>query len=140
MEIAPANCYKEGFENKLVKKILNRSIYFFEKIKILLVIQTENQSATSSLSDPLLMRVLPHTVLGAEVILESYAEVYSYQFTTGNSPFQLVQCSTVPNNKRIKNMIPFPYNQKLITCQATTVSLTELLRRLLVKIENIYLF
>ena len=42
MEIAPTNCYKEGFENKLVKKTLNRSIYFFEKIKILLVIQTEN--------------------------------------------------------------------------------------------------
>ena len=43
---------------------------------ILLVIQTE-KSATSSLSDPLLMRVPPHTVLGAEMILESYAEVYS---------------------------------------------------------------
>ena len=38
-------------------------------------------------SDPLLMRVLLHTALGAEVILESYAEVYSNQFTTGNSLF-----------------------------------------------------
>ena len=57
---------------------------------ILLVIQTENKSATS-LSDPLLMRVLLHTVLGAEVILESYAEVYSNQFMTGNNQLQLVQ-------------------------------------------------
>ena len=57
---------------------------------LLLVIQTDNLSATS-LSDPLLMRALPHTVLGAEVILESYAEVYSNQFMTGNSPLQLVQ-------------------------------------------------
>ena len=31
------------------------------------------------------MRVLPHTVLGAEVILESYADVYSNQFMTGFS-------------------------------------------------------
>ena len=86
------------------------------------------------------MRVLPHTVLGAEVILESYAEVYSNQFMTGNSPLQLVQWSTVPNNnKKIQHMIPFPYNQKLITCLATTLS-CELLRQLLVKIENICVF
>ena len=52
---------------------------------ILLVIQTENWS-TTSLLDPLLMRVL-----GTTVILESYAEVYSNQFTTGNSLLQLVQ-------------------------------------------------
>ena len=41
-------------------------------------------------------------------------------------------------------MIPFPYNQKLITCLATTVSCecysTGLLRQLQVKIENIHLF
>ena len=36
-------------------------------------------------------------------------------------------------------MIPFPYNQKLITCLATTLS-CELLRQLLVKIENICVF
>ena len=60
------------------------------------------------------MRVLPQTVLGAEVILESYAEVYSNQFTTGNSLHQLVQCRTVPNNKRNQHMISFPYNQKLM--------------------------
>ena len=52
---------------------------------ILLVIQTENWS-TTSLSVPLLMRVL-----GAKVILESYAEAYSNQFTIGNSPLHLVQ-------------------------------------------------
>ena len=40
-------------------------------------------------------------------------------------------------------MIPFPYDQKLIFCKATTVSCecnnTGLLRQLQVKIENIYL-
>ena len=35
-----------------------------------------------------------------EMILERYAEVYSNQFTTGKSPFQLVQCSTVLNRKK----------------------------------------
>ena len=38
------------------------------------------------------------------MILERYAEVYSNQFTTGKSPFQLVQCSTVLNNKKTINM------------------------------------
>ena len=41
--------------NKLVNYFLNHSIDFFKKITILRVIQTENYSATSSLSDPLLM-------------------------------------------------------------------------------------
>ena len=36
------------------------------------------------------------------MILESYAKVYSNQFTTGNNPFQLGQCSTVPNNKKLQ--------------------------------------
>ena len=36
-----------------------------------------------------------------EMILERYAEVYSNQFTTGKSPFQLVQCSTVLNSKKL---------------------------------------
>ena len=31
--------------------------------------------------------------------LESYAEVYSNQFTTGNSPFQPVQCRTTKKRK-----------------------------------------
>ena len=30
-----------------------------------------------------------------EMILEKYAEDYSNQYTTGKSPFQLVQCSAV---------------------------------------------
>ena len=34
------------------------------------------------------------------MILSRYAEVYSNQFTTGESPFQLVQCSTVLNSKK----------------------------------------
>ena len=39
------------------------------------------------------------------MILESYAEVYSDQFTTGNSPSQPVQCMrrTVPNKKKTTN-------------------------------------
>ena len=88
------------------------------------------------------MRVLPHTVLGAEVILESYAEVYSNQFMTGNSALQLVQSSTVPNKKKISIWYP-----SLITRYSSRarqplsrVNVTELLRPLLVKIENIYLF
>ena len=47
---------------------------------------------------------LPYTVLRAEMILERYAEVYSNQFTTGKSPFQSVQCSTVLNNEKTINM------------------------------------
>ena len=35
-----------------------------------------------------------------EMILLRYAEVYSNQFTTGESPFQLVQCRTVLNSKK----------------------------------------
>ena len=38
----------------------------------------------------------------AEMILESYAKVDSNQFKTGNTPQQLVQCSTVPNNKKLQ--------------------------------------
>ena len=37
--------------------------------------------------------------LRTEMILESYAEVDSDQFPTENTLHQLVQCSTVPNNK-----------------------------------------
>ena len=71
--------------NKLVNK-LNHLIDFLKKTKILLVIQSENYSATSSFSDQLLMMV--STVLRAEIILESQAEVYSNKFMIGNSPLQ----------------------------------------------------
>ena len=40
--------------------------------------------------------------LRAEMILESYAEVDSDQFTNENTPQQLVQCRTVPNNKELQ--------------------------------------
>ena len=40
--------------------------------------------------------------LRAEMILESYAEVDSNQFTTRNTPYQLVQCSTVPSKKKLQ--------------------------------------
>ena len=49
---------------------------------------------------PIAKCYLPYTVLRVEMILESYAKVYFNQFTDGNSPFQLVQCSIVPNNKQ----------------------------------------
>ena len=41
--------------------------------------------------------------LRAEMILESHAEVDSNQLPSGNTPYQLVQCSTVPNNKKLNN-------------------------------------
>ena len=79
----------------------------------------------------------------AEVILESYAEVYSNQLTTGNSPFQLVQCSTVANIKK-KKRIWYPSlitrNSSRARQPLSRVNVTGLLRRLQVKIENIYLF
>ena len=49
--------------------------------------------------------------LQAEMILESYAEVDSKQFKTGNTLHQLVQCSMVPNNKWLQII----NNQKLIS-------------------------
>ena len=49
--------------------------------------------------------------LQAEMILESYAEVDSKQFKTGNMLHQLVQCSMVPNNKWLQII----NNQKLIS-------------------------
>ena len=66
--------------NKLVTNFKPNN-KFFKKIQILLITQTENQSATSSFSDPLLMLqlYLPYTVLRVEMILESYAEVYSWK-------------------------------------------------------------
>ena len=77
------------------------------------------------------------------MILESYAEVYSNQFTTGNSLHQLVQCSTVPNNKRNQHMI-YPSlitrNSSRARQPLSRVNVTGLSCRLLVKIENIYLF
>ena len=102
--------------------------------------RTENQSATSSFSDPLLMLSAIHCSTSGDD---------SNEFKTGKSLFQLVQCSTVPNDKNHKyvnqQMIPFPNNQKLITCQQPlSRDVTGLLRRLQdffqIKIENIYVF
>ena len=86
------------YRGALVSGFVNISVYFnkllldrfFKKINILLVIREDYQSATSSFSDPV-----------AEMILERYAEIYSNQFTTGKSPFQSVQCSTVLTNKKL---------------------------------------
>ena len=79
---------------------------FFKRIKILLatLIQTENSVVRHififiPIADAI-CHTLRYTVLRVEMILESYAKVYFTQFTTGNSPFQLVQCSIVPNNKK----------------------------------------
>ena len=53
---------------------------------------------------PIAKCYLPYTDLRMEMILESYAKVYFNQFTTGNSPFELVQYSIVPNKKKAANM------------------------------------
>ena len=55
---------------------------------------------------PIAKCYLPYTVLRVEMILESYAKIYSNQFMTGNSPFQLVQCSAVqcPTIKNYKHV------------------------------------
>ena len=77
------------------------------------------------------------------MILESYAEVYSNQFTTGNSLHQLVQRRTVPNNRRNQHMIYLSLitrNSSRARQPLSRVNVTGLLCRLLVKIENIYLF
>ena len=88
------------------------------------------------------------------MIPERYADVYSNQFTTGKSPFQSVQsrCSTVLNKKKLQicksTNDTLLYNQKLITCQETTVSvsrernwiITLTLGFFQIKIENICLF
>ena len=81
-------------------------------------------------------------VLRAEMILESYAEVYSNQFTTGNSPFQLVQCSTVVNNKKISIRYSslITRNSSRARQPLSRVNVSGLLRRLQIKKENIYLF
>ena len=54
------------------------------------------------------MRVLPHTILGAEVILESYAEVYSNQFMTGNrpTPASTVKYSAQQSKKSAYDTLP----------------------------------
>ena len=53
---------------------------------------------------PIAKCYLPYTVRRVEMILESYANVYFNQFSTGNSPFQLVQCSIVANQKKTANV------------------------------------
>ena len=40
------------------------------------------------------------------MILESHAEVDSNQLPPGNTPYQLVQCSTVPNIKKLNIWYP----------------------------------
>ena len=65
------------------------------------------------------------------------------KFIVINSRLEIAHCSNAPNDKKNQHMIPFPYNQKLISCLATTVSCEcnwIILSRLQVKIENIYLF
>ena len=75
------------------------------------------------------------------MILESYAEVYSNQFTTRNSQIQLLQCRTILKKYKYVNehMIPFPKN--IITRNTSRasqplsrVNVTGILRRLQVKI------
>ena len=101
----------------------------------LIVIQTENWSAISSFSDPLLMLSairswnFLHSDTGrrsewlcrAELILKSNAGVDPNQFTTG-----ITQCAQWPTIKKTTNteinMIPFTNNQKLKTSYPANVS------------------
>ena len=91
------------YQGALVSGFVNISVYFtklannfkpndrfFKRIQILLVIQTENQSATSSFSDPLLMQSAIHCSSSGDDS-RKLCEVYSNQFTTGNKP-----CSCCP--------------------------------------------
>ena len=48
--------------------------------------------------------------LRAEMMLESYAEVDPKQFTTRDTPYQLVHYSTVPNNKKTPQTCKLTYN------------------------------
>ena len=68
--------------------------------------------------------------LRAEMILESYGEVDSNQFTTGNTPHQPVQSSTVPINKKNykyvnQHMIPLPITRNS-SCVRQPLSLVNL--------------
>ena len=73
---------------------------FFKRIQIFLIIQTENKSATSSFSDPL---------------LNSQLEI---------THSQLVQCSTVTKNKKLQIC------KLLITCQATSQKISQTVNQL----------
>ena len=68
-----------------------------------ILIQTENSVVSHYFIFIPIADAICHTPR-VEEILESYAKAYFNQFKTGNSPFQLVQCSIVPNNKRTANM------------------------------------
>ena len=63
-----------------------------------ILIQTENSVVSHYFIFIPIANAICHTPR-VEKILESYAKAYFNQFKTGNSPFQLVQCSIVPNNK-----------------------------------------
>ena len=72
------------------------------------------------------------------MILESYAEVYSNQFTTGNSPFQLVQYRTILKRiqifKSTYDTLPLTRNSSRARKPLSRVNVTEILRRLQGKI------
>ena len=56
---------------------------------------------------------------------------------------EIAHCSTVPDNEKNQHMIPFPYNHaetRHVLGSHCLVSVTGLLRRLQVKIGNIYFF
>ena len=87
------------YRGALVSGFVNISVYFnkllldrfFKKNNILLVIR----------ADILVSHFFVFRPTVAEMILERYAEIYSNQFTTGKSPFQSVQCSTVLTNTKL---------------------------------------
>ena len=66
--------------------------------------QSNSRGNACYAGNPIAKCYLPYIVRRVEMILESYAKDYFNQFSTGNSPFQLVQCSIVPNQKKTANM------------------------------------
>ena len=64
-----------------------------------ILIQTENSVVSHHFIFIPIANAICHTPR-VEKILESYAKAYFNKYKTGNSPFQQVQCSIVPNNKK----------------------------------------
>ena len=115
---------------RIIFKALDR--FFFEKNKILRSSQPLLHFQT------LCWCYLQHSVLRAEMILESYAEVYSNQFTTRNRPIQLVQCRTKKNTntvcKSTYDTLALTRNSSSARQPLSRVHVTGILRRLQVKI------
>ena len=133
------------YQDALVSGFVNISVYiitklannfkpndrFFERIQILLVIQTENQSATPSFSDPLLMQSAIHCSSSGDdsrKLYESRILINSQLEKTHSSQCSAVQCPTIKNYKYINYSSHARY-------PPACVDVTGLLRRLQVNFQ-----